>query len=237
LTRDRANLAAGSRLCFGGDEEAWQLVDASPPEPCAVLLGPQQYVWGRQSLLVIGGSSRGEEDEEPEASVFLDGDVWKLDDGVTVQTPECGDIVRLKSGHWRLLLPDAGGGGDALTAGCDLDLGQLELRFRISLGQLTSLVLAQGSTELQLPGRAYLNTLLELAKLRAQQADSREAGWVSAFDLAERLRCSPEKVNVDIHRLRRLFQESGVREAARIIERDDAKRIRIGVNRIRVISQ
>src|SRR5690349_24700634 len=29
LTRDRANLAAGSRLCFGGDEEAWQLVDRS----------------------------------------------------------------------------------------------------------------------------------------------------------------------------------------------------------------
>src|SRR5689334_7626172 len=38
LTRDRAMLSAGSSLCFGGDDEVWLLTDASPPDPCAVLL-------------------------------------------------------------------------------------------------------------------------------------------------------------------------------------------------------
>lgn len=230
LTRDRATLVAGSRLCFGGDEEAWLLVDASPPEPCAVLLGPQHYTWGQQSLLVLGKIA--EEDEQPEASVFLEEAGWRLDDGSSVRSPECGDIVRLGSGYWRLLLPDVGG-DNAVTAGCALDLAQLELSFRVSFGQLTSLALSQASNQLVLPGRAYLNTLLELAKLRARSS-TRDGGWISIFDLATQLRCSPEKVNVDIHRLRRLFQESGVHQAARIVERDEAKRMRIGTHRIRL---
>jgi len=43
-------------------------------------------------------------------------------------------------------------------------------------------------------------------------------------------------VNVDIHRLRKLFQESGVHQAAQVVERDDAKRVRIGVKRIKAQS-
>lgn len=236
LTRDRAPLAPGSRLCFGGDEEAWLLQDASPPEPCAVLLGPQRYVWGQQSLLVLGklDEKRDADEGEPEASVFFDGDAWRLDDGSSVQSPECGDIVSLKSGHWRLLLPELGRGGDARTAGCELDLSQLEIRFRSSVGQLVSITIAQGPNQLVLPARAHLQTLWELAKVRAASSDD---GWVSAFDLAARLRCSPEKVNVDIHRLRKLFQESGVHQAGRIIERDGAKRLRIGIQQIKWESQ
>jgi len=230
LTRDRAVVAAGSRVCFGGDEEVWLLSDASPPEPCAVLLGPQHYTWGQQSLLVLGRVA--EEDEQPEASVFLEGDQWRLDDGTSVYSPECGDIVRLGSGHWRLLLPDVGS-DNAATAGCALDLAQLELSFHTSFGQLTALAISQASNQVVLPGRAYLNTLWELAKLRAG-ASVRNDGWISIFDLAAQLKCSPEKVNVDIHRLRRLFQESGVHQAARIVERDEAKRMRIGTHRIRL---
>lgn len=233
LTRDRATLTPGSRICFGGDEESWLLTDTAPPEPCAVLLGPQSYAWGQHGLLVLGG---GAGDDEPEASIFLDGDVWQLDDGATVTTPECGEIAYLRSGYWRLLLPDVGGGGDAVTAGRDLDMARIELTFTVSLGQLMSLTITQDGQQLRLPARAHFNTLWELARRRA--ADSApDAGWVSAFDVAAKLKCSPEKVNVDIHRLRRLFQESGVHQAARIIERDDAKRIRIGVSQIKITTQ
>jgi hypothetical protein len=200
-----------------------------------VLLGPQRYAWGQQSLLVLGADGKREGEEgEPEASVFFDGQAWRLDDGSSVQSPECGDIVSLKSGFWRLLLPELGHGGDARTAGCELDLAQIEIRFRVSFGQLLSIAIAQGNQQLVLPARAHLNTLWELAKVRAANADS---GWVSAIDLAARLRCSPEKVNVDIHRLRKLFQESGVHQAGRIIERDGAKRVRIGIEQIKWESQ
>src|SRR6478735_1142478 len=89
LTRDRATLTAGSTLCFGGDDEAWLLTDASPPEPAAVLLGPQKYSWGQQSLLVLGCLDEGA--DEPEASIFLADNRWWVDNGVTVVAHECGD--------------------------------------------------------------------------------------------------------------------------------------------------
>jgi hypothetical protein len=232
LTRDRATLTPGSRLCFGGDDEAWLLSDASAPEPAAVLLGPQEYLWGEQSLLVLGAVDQRE--AEPEASVFLAEDAWWVDDGRSLRTHESGDIIRLASGYWRLLLPETSGTGDALTANCDLDLTQLELCFRVAGNQVMSLTLSQGANSIQLQARAFLNTLWELAKLRMRdQADVTSEGWVSAVDLAHKLKCSPEKVNVDIHRLRKLFQESGVHQAAQIVERDEAKRVRIGVQRVR----
>jgi FHA domain len=227
LTRDRATLTPGSKLCFGGDEETWVLVDAAPPEPAAVLLGPQRYSWGQQSLLVLGPLGGAEDD--PEASVFLADDAWCVDDGASVLAHECGDIIRLASGYWRLLLPETNNNADAMTAGCELDLSQMELSFRVDSNQLQSVTLSQGPNSVQLQARAYLNTLWELAKFRAGSDD----GWVSAIDLACKLRCSPEKVNVDIHRLRKLFQETGVHQAAQIVERDSAKRIRIGVPRIK----
>ncbi len=103
LTRDRATLTAGSTLRFGGEEETWHLVDSAPPGPCAVLLGPQKQVWGQEGLLVLPTG------DEPEASIFVDGEAWRLDTGNEVCATECGDIVELPSGYFRLLLPDIGG--------------------------------------------------------------------------------------------------------------------------------
>jgi hypothetical protein len=227
LTRDRATLSAGSRLCFGGEEESWLLTDASAPEPCAVLLGPQEYTFGLQSLLVLPSA------EDPEASIFLEGEAWRVDVGSEITTRESGDIVRLRSGYWRLLLPAVSDSTEAMTAGRDLSIGQLELRFRVNAERL-QLTVVQGSTHVQVPSRACLYTLLLLARLRrrAQTNAEGDEGWISAIELAQMRGCSPEKVNVDIHRLRKLFQEAGVHQAAQIIERDDSKRVRIGVRDI-----
>ena len=230
LARDRAILSAGSQICFGGDDESWLLADAAPPDPCAVQLGSQRYSWGQQSLLVLPS------EEEPEASIFVEGGRWRVDDGSEMSSPECGDIVRLKSGFWRLLLPENGGATDGMTAGCELDLGRVELRFRVSRERLV-LNLIQEANSVQIPSRACLYTLLTLARLRMNSLlPEAEAGWISSIELAEMRGCSLEKVNVDIHRLRKMFQEAGLLHAAQIIERDDAKRLRIGVKRISELS-
>jgi len=227
LTRDRAALSAGSTLCFGGDDESWLLTDVTPPDPCAVHLGPQRYVWGQESLLLLPSA------EDPEASVFLEGESWRVDAGNDVTSAECGDIVELPSGYYRLLLPDVLGAQDALTAGRSLDLAHVELLFRVTPERL-SLTVVQGTTEVPLPSRACLYTLLTLARVRAGRS-SRPAndGWISTVELAAMRGCSPEKVNVDVHRLRKLFQESGIHQAAQIIERDDSKRLRIGIQQTR----
>src|SRR5690242_9623892 len=58
---DRVPIAPGSRLQFGDDGEVWTVQDDDPPDPCAVLLGPQRYCWGAQSLMVLPS------EESPEA--------------------------------------------------------------------------------------------------------------------------------------------------------------------------
>lgn len=222
LTRDRVTLTAGSVLRFGGEDETWTLSDASAPEPCAVLLGPQQYLWGQQALLVLPSA------EEPEASVFSEGKSWRLDAGSRMTTPECGDIVRLESGYFRLLLPETGTESDALTAEREFDIGRIKLTFIVTAERIV-LSMEQDSMQTQLPSRACLHTLLALARERMTQGPGQDSGWVSSLDLAEKRGCSVEKVNVDVHRLRKMFQESGVHQAAQIVERDDGKRLRIGV--------
>jgi len=222
-------LSPGSHLSFGG-EEVWTVMDIAAPDPCAILVGAGQYCWGRQNLLLIPSP------DAPEASVFANDAGWKLDTGNEVSAALGGEVVRLPSGYWRLQLPDRLPTPSGLTASYELDLSQLTLCFHVS-AERVSLVLEQAATRRQLPSRACLQTLLALARLRMAHPSSPDAGWISSLDLAETRACSPEKVNVDVHRLRRLFQEADVHDAAHIIERDDAKRLRIGVGRLREMNE
>ena len=224
--RDRFVLAAGNTLHFGSEAEGLKVLDVSPPAPCAVLLGPQTYLWGQRTMLVLPNEAA------PEASVFFVNGNWQVDDGTSTASPECGDIVALPSGHFRLLLPDSPG-LDGFTAGYQLEIGKLELVFRCNADGVV-LHLIQGSAEVRLPARACVQTLLTLAQLRLN--GSAQDGWIATADLAEMRSCSPEEINVDIHRLRKLLEEAGVHDAARIVERDDTKKLRIGVARVREIS-
>ena len=224
--RERVVLAAGNTLQFGNEAESVSVVDLAPPAPCAVLLGAQTYVWGQRALLVLPT------EVAPEASVYFSNGSWRVDDGSSTSSPECGDIVPLPSGHWRLLLPDDPD-ADGFTAGYQLELRNLELVFRV--GPEAAVVhVMQGSADVRLPARACIQTLLALAQLR-RGPRSRNDGWIATNELAELRACSPEKINVDVHRLRKLFEEAGVHDAANIIERDDTKRLRIGVERTREI--
>lgn len=221
--RDRVTLSCGNQVRFGDDDEVWTVADVDRPDPCAVLLGPQECRWGQETLLVLPSV------DAPEASIFVDGERWRLDSNNQQSLPECGDVIRLDSGYYRLLLPDHSG-TRGLTAKYELELSLLELSFSVSPERLL-LTLRQGPTEVQLPARACLYTLLALARLRGARRPTLETGWISSGELAEARGCSPEKVNVDIHRLRKLFQEAGVRNAAQIVERDDSKRLRMGAVR------
>ncbi|HEY5376132.1 MAG TPA: FHA domain-containing protein [Polyangiaceae bacterium] len=224
--RDRIVLAPGNVLQFGGDAESLRVLDVAPPAPCAVLLGPQTCVWGQRALLVLPSEAA------PEASVFFADGSWQIDDGASTHAPECGDIVALPTGHWRLLLPDDPD-ADGFTAGHQLELNKLELVFRVSSDAVV-LNVVQGSADIRLPARACVQTLYCLAQLR-QAPNSQNNGWVGTAELAEMRSCSPEKINVDVHRLRKLFEEAGVHDAARIVERDDTKKLRIGVERLRKV--
>jgi hypothetical protein len=223
---DRVGLQLGGAIQFGDDDELFTFADDDAPEPCAVRLGPQQTIWGAQTLLVLPTT------EAPEASVFAGPDGWRLDTGAEVRVMECGDVAALPSGYYRLLLPEVAGSARARTAVPEFDLAELSLSFRVAPEKI-SVTLCQGARTVTVPPRACLSTLIALARIRMQsRLPDSERGWVSSMDLADMLRYTPEKVNVDIHRLRKLFQEAGVRNAPQIVERDDAKRLRLGVHRL-----
>jgi hypothetical protein len=219
-------LAVGNKLLFGGEAETFEVLDIAPPAPCAVLLGPQSRAWGQRTLLVLPNEAA------PEASVFYVDGCWHADDGTNTVRVECGDIIPLESGHFRLLLPDDPGPG-GFTAGYQLDLSELELVFRCNADAVV-LHLVQGSADVRLPARACVQTLFALAKLRRNGAADGN-GWIATNELAALRSCSAEKINVDIHRLRKLLEEAGVHDAARIVQRDDTKKLRIGVERIREV--
>jgi len=230
-SRDRFVLSAGQQLRFGGDGDVWTVNDVEPPEPCAVLLGAQRYCWGHETLLVLPSS------DAPEASVFMQGTEWQIDNGDEILRPESGDLLPLQSGWWRLFLPELSSCQSNATTSNSLDMALLELTFLVNAERVL-LRVAQGSAEVQLPCRAALQTLLALARLRMHsKVPEPDAGWVSTAELAEMRDSSQEKVNVDIHRLRKLFQDVGIQNAAHIIERDDAKRLRIGVQRLRELRE
>jgi len=69
------------------------------------------------------------------------------------------------------------------------------------------------------------------AHLGAAAKEGESGGWIGTTELAELRACSPEKINVDVHRLRKLFEEAGIHDAARIVERDDTKKLRISIDR------
>jgi hypothetical protein len=220
-SRERVLLATGNRIQFGSEADLWEVVDVAPPAPCAVQLGPQLQVWGQGTLLVLP------DETAPEASIFFNRGAWHVDNGSSAISPDCGDIIELPSGHWRLLLPDEPE-VSLFTAGYQLDMEKLLVTFQTRAEALV-VILTQGSKELRLPARACLQTLWLLAQIRQKTADAAD-GWISTADLAALRACSPEKINVDVHRLRNLFEEAGVHGAARIIERDDTKKLRIGVS-------
>ena len=228
---DRVAVEPNGRIQFGDEGEEWIVADDSEPDPCAVLMGPQSIQWGVETLLVLPSS------DAPEASAFADADGWRLDTGTETRTVECGDVVSLASGYWRLLVPERAGFPRLRTAGPELDVTDMSLSFSVTPERI-SVVIEHGETSVAIPSRACLNTLIALARVRLRAVGPEaERGWVSSVDLADALHCSPEKVNVDVHRLRKLFQEAGVRNAPQIVERDDAKRIRIRVRALKELSE
>jgi FHA domain len=228
---DRVTVEPNSRIQFGEDGEEWTFADDAAPDPCAVRMGPQTVQWGVETLLVLPSA------DAPEASAFADAEGWKLDTGAETRAIECGDVVSLASGYWRLLVPERAGLSRLRTAGPELDVTEMSLSFFVAPERI-SVVIEHGVTSVTIPSRACLNTLIALARARLHAVGPEsERGWVSSVDLAETLHCSPEKVNVDVHRLRKLFQEAGVRNAPHIVERDDAKRIRIRVRSLKEVKE
>ena len=224
-------LSLGDTLRFGSPSEEWVLCDETEPEPYAITADRSREQQGRGGLLLLP------DEQEPQISIYFDGSKWICEDASCARPVATGESLVLPSGTWSLLLPELRDGSILATKDAQLTLGQVVLDLAVSSDEeRVYLALDCDGVSRPLPSRACLYTLLTLARERAVASkDSAEAGWVDAEELSRSLGCSREKLNVDIHRLRRLFLDAGVSDGERIVERHaDTCQLRIGTSRLRL---
>jgi FHA domain len=213
-------LAVADRLGFGEPDGQWRVASADAPEPYAYKEGDEIRCFGRGGLLLLP------DEAAPEASVYTRAGHWVIEHAGVVTETESGDRVTLGSGVWRLLLPEIEAGRS--TDAAPLKIAELSIQFRVSKNEEeVEVAVLRGDIRRTLPRHACLYTLLTLARHR-MVARHEEETWIHAEDLARRLRCSREKLNVDIHRIRRLFQMAGVHDAVEIVARRNVHELRSG---------
>lgn len=224
-------LSIGDTLRLGGSDEVWALCDDGPPEPCAFCEPTGGWRHGQQGLLQLP------DDTSPSASVFEQEGRWVCEGPAQLERVESEQTVIVSGLPWKLFLPDLPGASDRTEEGL-LVLANITLRFTVSSNEEhVALELLHGSLSREVPHRTYLYTLLVLARRRARPApEDDQQGWIHSEELARMLRCSREKLNVDVHRLRQLLRSAKIRDAGKIVERRlGSSELRIGTNRIELI--
>jgi FHA domain-containing protein len=221
-------LQIGDSLRLAGTDEVWGLCDDEPPEPCAVCEPTGGWRHGQHGLLQLP------DDGSPSSSIFEQGGRWVCEGQNQIEGVESEQTVIVNALPWKLFLPELPGVSERTEEG-SLVLGTLTLRFSVSANEEhVALELLHGGLSREVPSRSYLYTLLVLARRRTRPGPNDDPeGWVHTEELARMLRCSREKLNVDIHRLRQLLRIAKVRDAGKIVERRlGSSELRIGTNRI-----
>jgi len=226
-------LARGNRISFGSAEQTWELADDSPPKVMVVRLddegGP---LFPEGDILALPS------EDDPKAMVFRATDgAWCLERQDEI-VPLAGNQLFEASGlHYRFSCPDvvAETWTQGWPDGADAEVARLHLVFRASMDEeYVEIEADMGKRRENLGSRGHNYLLLLLARRRIADAahDLLETacGWVYQDELVDSLRISPERLNIDIFRIRRQFASLGVSDPANIVERRPrTKQLRIGV--------
>jgi hypothetical protein len=229
-------LMQGSRVSFGSEAQTWELIDASPPRAMVVPLDqPTEPLFIEGDMLALPSPS------DPRDTVFRASDgAWHLEREDRIVALESHFVFESSGRHYRFSCPDvtpdtsAAGGRDPT----DPDLDSLRVVFRVSRDEEhVEVVVERRGESIELGSRVHNYPLLLLARQRLSDAANgmpeRSCGWVYLEEFVRSLKVTPERVNMDVYRIRRQFAALGVPEPARIIERRPRTRqLRIGTGRL-----
>lgn len=235
LAGDSKTLAVGDVIHFASDGAPWRVEDLSPPRACAVQVDTGERITGTETTLNLPKGA-------PELGIVRrDGAWWSERNGDEVEVASGTVVSTTAHGRWRLVLPPPSPADVTATMQPQLDLHHAMLCFAVSPDEERVCVSVEHEqARLVLPIRACLYTLLVLARQRggavpgSNGTNGRHDGWMYTDELAELMKVMPAKVNVDIHRIRRLLTEASVQNSESIVERRfDTHQIRIGISRLR----
>lgn len=236
LVGSHRSLLLGDEIVFGDPAERWQWVDAAPPVPHAVR---EDGTWCemRNGLLLLPT------EEEPRASLYVRDSRWELDIDGSIAPVADGDVVTIGDERFRLDLPNPDPASET-TRTLVPTLSRLQsARFAFFVSrdeERVRITIDVAGITYALPSRSYHYMLVTLARTRIREklggTSGSEAGWISTDDLATALATTNEKINVDVHRARRLVAKLGAfSDPEALIERCTEKaELRLGSSHLEV---
>jgi len=229
-------LPQGALLSFGHNDQSWTLADVGPPAACARNLSSGAVSTSVDGLIAVPS------EDEPRLSILEEGhDRWCLEDVNGKRSVEHGEVLVVDGESWRLELAT----GPEPTWTRDLTtqrLGDYNLELSVSSDEehVEATLVRRNERVAAEPSVHYYILLLLARRLLTDTQDDlsqAEQGWIYRDELCDMLRTDPNKLNVDIYRVRRLFGKLGIQGAAGIIERRPTTRqLRVGLPRIKIVA-
>ncbi len=230
----RHRLTTNARLELGEPTERcqWRLAADEPPAARARAVASRGLQEASHGLLEL---TRG----PASMLVFFDdrSQRWMAETEVARFPVEDQAVVQVHDESYVLELPPASAQTER-TSRVRADpaprVGAARLAMEVSAHEeQVSLEVHVGGGALPVPSRAHHYLLLLLARRRLadrrQGGSSAEHGWVHVEELAEQLKVSRQKVNLDVSRARRQLAEMGFADAVDLVERrPQAGQLRIG---------
>jgi hypothetical protein len=223
-------LAKGDLILFAGEDEAWELIDASEPKPLLIPLESDlpAIELDDQDVLALPSA------DEPLVVIYQRQGYWQLErDGDCSLLEDRQEIV-VAERRYRLMV--TGALEATVEAESKLVRRRVEdmiLDIKVSRDEEEASVAARMGDEVhELPSRTYLYLLAFLARRRCEEAATRgpDAGWVDVDTACRELSlASPEALALLVYRCRKAIKDSGVEDPAAIIDRSRRRQVRIGV--------
>jgi hypothetical protein len=232
--RDRVGLQEGAVFSLGGPVAGFTLLHASAP------IARARSTDGR-----VREASAGQmwlpDDDHPLANVFEDssgGWVAELLDEARAVKDQ--DVVTVDGVPWTLELPET------LRATVEREIAAptietIDLRLGVSRDEEdVEVTVIHAGQATRLPARSahYLLVVLARARLADRESPEADRGWVERQTLCRMLRCDPNKLGVDIFRIRKQFADLGILGAADIVaRRTGTGQVRLGIERVEVYTR
>lgn len=223
-------LRAGARLAFGRRTETWLFENDDPPSAMAVPEDGGEADMEEDGLLALPSAA------DPIATVFrgVNG-AWQLDVDGSAREVADQERVTVLGRSYRICLPQVASRTLPVQGLQGRRTSELTLEFFVSSDlEHIELVARYGSEEHRFAARAHHEMLMLLARARREDQDAglpaANCGWLYHDELCKRLRLEPDRLNVDVYRIRQQFAKLGLLDPGEVVQRRSRSRqLRLGL--------
>lgn len=235
--RQSRTLRRGTVLAVGRPDNGWVIVDDAPPQACAVAVDGRLRE-ARDGLLPLPDESG------PTISVYLGPEgAWMMDSAQGTEPVRNGARVHDGEQGWILHLPEPKVQTITRMESAPIPSAVDLVLHLTGVDELREVHLEHEGRRMPVDSRTGAQLLLYLARAWVRDAKAprpgghaEAPGWVEQALVEADLGLSANAVNVAVHRLRKLFQETGLTECAGAVERRQRPgELRLGFRSVRVL--